>query len=135
MSELQAPEIEIKQLLDFVCKSQASDLHLKVGYTPYVRIGGMLKKVDTPPIPDTEYMERMMDSLIPPGKKGEYEKHGGLDFAAKADSGDRFRINVFRSGGDMHAAFRRVQAQLRASRVRLAIRSWRTHMLKPALES
>ena len=81
MSELQAPEVEIKQLLDFVCRSKASDLHLKVGYAPYVRIGGHLKKVDTPPIPDTDYMERMMGSLIPPGKTNEYDKNGGLDFA------------------------------------------------------
>jgi twitching motility protein PilT len=112
MSELQAPEIEIKQLLDFVCKSQASDLHLKVGYAPFVRIGGSLKKVDTPPIPDTEYMQRMMEVLMPPSRKGDFEKTGGLDFAARVESGDRFRINLFRTGGDMHAALRRVQNKI-----------------------
>lgn len=109
MSELQAPEVEIQQLLEFVCKSRASDLHLKVGYAPYVRIGGKLKKVDTPPIPDTEYMEKMMDALMPAGKREDFERTGGLDFAARVDSGDRFRINLYRTGGDMHAALRRVQ--------------------------
>ena len=109
MSELQSPEVEIQQLLEFVCKNRASDLHLKVGYAPYVRMGGKLKKVDTPPIPDTQYMEKMMDVLMPPGKRDDFERTGGLDFAARVDSGDRFRINLYRTGGDMHAALRRVQ--------------------------
>ncbi len=109
MSELQSPEVEIQQLLEFVCKNRASDLHLKVGYPPYVRMGGMLKKVDTPPIPDTQYMEKMMEVLMPPGKREDFERTGGLDFAARVDSGDRFRINLYRTGGDMHAALRRVQ--------------------------
>ncbi len=112
MHELQKPEIEIKQLLDFVSRQGASDLHLKVGYPPYVRIGGHLKKTDSPPIPDTQYMEQMMAALLPPGRHAEYDKTGGVDFAVHSDFGDRFRINLYRTGGDMHAALRRVQNKI-----------------------
>ncbi len=112
MHELPMPEIEIKRLLDFVTKNDASDLHLKVGYAPYLRIGGHLKKVESPPIPDTHYMEQMINTLLPPDRMAEYEKSGGVDFAVRSDSGDRFRINVYRTGGNMHAAFRRVQNKI-----------------------
>ena len=37
-----APEEEMKRLLAFLTKNEASDLHLKVGYSPHVRIGGHL---------------------------------------------------------------------------------------------
>ena len=62
--------------------------------------------------PDSHYVEQMMDQLIPPNRKAEYEQRGSLDFAVLIETGDRFRINVFRSGGDMHAALRRVQQQI-----------------------
>ena len=53
-------------LLTFVSKNEASDLHLKVGYAPYVRIGGQLRKIESPVLPDSNYIEQMMAVLIPP---------------------------------------------------------------------
>jgi twitching motility protein PilT len=112
MQPLHAPQEEIKRLLGFVSKSGASDLHLKVGYPPAVRIGGQLRMVESTPLPNSEYIEQMMAGLIPPDRRAEYDRHGGLDFAAVAETGDRFRINVFRAGGAMHAALRRVQSRI-----------------------
>jgi twitching motility protein PilT len=63
-------------------------------------------------MPDSEFIEKMMANLIPPGRRAEYDAQGGLDFATSSDSGDRFRVNLFRSGGDMHAALRRVQSHI-----------------------
>jgi twitching motility protein PilT len=112
MSTLPPPVDEIKKLLAFVCANEASDLHLKVNYPPFVRIGGHLRKLDSPAFPDSEYVEQMMEVLLPPGRRSDYDERGCVDFAAYADSGDRFRINVYRSGGDMHAALRRVQSNI-----------------------
>lgn len=112
MSTLPPPVDEIKKLLAFVCANEASDLHLKVNYPPFVRIGGHLRKLESPPFPDSEYIEQMMEVLLPPGRRSDYDERGCVDFAAYADSGDRFRINVYRSGGDMHAALRRVQSNI-----------------------
>ncbi len=112
MHELQAPKDEIAQLLRFVCENEASDLHLKVGYPPFVRIGGHLRKVESVPMPDSHFIEDMMATVIPQERMPEYEKHGGLDFAVRTEDGNRFRINVYRSGGEMHAALRRVQNEI-----------------------
>jgi len=54
----------------------------------------------------------MMTELMPPGKRDQYDADGGVDFAARSESGDRFRINAFRSEGEMHVALRRVQSKI-----------------------
>ena len=110
--ELGKPEIVIVQLLAGMTKLQASDLHLKVGYIPTYRVGGHLRKLDMPPLPDTEYVRAMMAPLVPPHRMKEYEEHGDLDFSHSGASGDRYRINVFRSGNQMNAAIRRVQSHI-----------------------
>jgi twitching motility protein PilT len=112
MHNFQPPEIEIHQLLQFVRENEASDLHLKVGYPPFVRMGGHLRHVDSPPIPNSEYIEGMMVPFIPKDRKGEWLEKGGVDFAIKTAHGDRFRVNLFRSGGEMHAALRRVTGKI-----------------------
>ena len=53
MDSLPPPEEEIMNLLAFMTKSNASDLHLKVDYPPYVRIAGQLRHLQQPPLPDT----------------------------------------------------------------------------------
>lgn len=110
--QLPPPEVEIQRLLGFVTANEASDLHLKVGYPPTVRIGGHLRRVDSPEIPDSEYVEKMMAVLMPPEKRRQYDERGSVDFAARSEGGDRFRINAFRSEGEMHAALRRVQSRI-----------------------
>jgi twitching motility protein PilT len=106
------PEAEMKRLLSFLTKHEASDLHLKVGYAPFVRIGGHLRKLELPAIPDTACIHGMIRPLVPDKRWNEFENHGALDFSAADASGDRFRINIYRSKGDIHVAVRRVQSKI-----------------------
>ena len=112
MEHLSPPEEEIQKLLLFVSKNEASDLHLKVGYPPYVRIGGHLRKLQMPEIPDTLYVNGMFKSLVPGNRWQDFENKGSVDFSTAISTGDRFRINLFRSRGEIHAAIRRVQAKI-----------------------
>jgi twitching motility protein PilT len=112
MHQLQVPDQEILQLLQFVRENDASDLHLKVGYPPYVRIGGHLRKVDSAPLADSEYIESMIVPFIPESRLSQYKENGGVDFAIKTEEGDRFRVNAFRSGSEMHVALRRIQSEI-----------------------
>jgi twitching motility protein PilT len=109
---LPVPAEEIKALLAFMGKSQASDLHLKVGNPPYMRIGGKLRKIQGPPLPDTAYVEQMLVPLVPAGRLEEFEQAGSIDFSILAETGDRFRVNMFRAAGGTHAALRRVQNRI-----------------------
>jgi twitching motility protein PilT len=106
------PEAEMKRLLSFVSKHEASDLHLKVGYAPYVRIGGHLRKLELPPVPDTACIHGMVRPLMPEKRWNEFEARGSLDFSYAEPDGDRFRINIYRSKGDIHVAVRRVQSKI-----------------------
>jgi twitching motility protein PilT len=107
-----SPEEQMKRLLQFLTKHEASDLHLKVGYAPYVRIGGHLRKLDLPPIPDTAHIHAMIRPLVPDKRWNEFETVGSLDFSAADPSGDRFRINIYRSKSEIHVAVRRVQSKI-----------------------
>jgi twitching motility protein PilT len=108
----QSPAAEMARLLGFLTSHEASDLHLKVGYPPYVRIGGHLRKLQLPTIPDTALVHEMIRELVPEQRWHEFETHGALDFSAAIEGGDRFRINIYRSKGDIHVAVRRVQAHI-----------------------
>jgi twitching motility protein PilT len=102
----------MRRLLAFLGKHEASDLHLKVGYSPYVRIGGHLRKLELPAIADTAYVNAMIKPLVPQSRWVEFETHGSLDFSFADGTGDRYRINIFRSKGEIHVAVRRVQSKI-----------------------
>ncbi len=106
------PKQVIMQLLEGMGKFGASDLHLKVGYIPTYRVGGHLRKLDMPVLPNSDYVREMMIPLVPESRKGEYNQRGDLDFSFGEPTGDRYRINVYRSGNDMNAAIRRVQSKI-----------------------
>lgn len=107
-----APDVAIDKLLAGMSQLGASDLHLKVGNAPYYRLAGQLRKLDMPPIATSEYLEKMLEGLVPEERRAEFAARGDLDFSARGSSGDRYRINVFRSGGETHAAIRRVQSKI-----------------------
>jgi twitching motility protein PilT len=103
---------EMRRLLSFLTKHRASDLHIKVGYSPFVRIGGHLRRLEIPAVPDTAFVHGMMDQLVPPERWSEFESRGSIDFSVAGETGDRYRINMYRSMGEIHAAFRRVQSEI-----------------------
>ncbi len=107
------PKELIDHLLAGMGRFDASDLHLKVGYPPYYRVAGRLRKrKEVEPFPNSEFIEQMMETLIPQQRRHVFDERGALDFSAKGPTGDRYRINIFRSGGEMHAAIRRVQSKI-----------------------
>jgi twitching motility protein PilT len=106
------PKEAIERLLAGMTQHEASDLHIKVGYSPFYRIAGHLRKLDMPPFPDSQYIEAMLVGLIPEARRQEFQQHGALDFSARGSSGDRYRVNLYRSAGETHAAIRRVQSRI-----------------------
>ncbi|MEM1072109.1 MAG: PilT/PilU family type 4a pilus ATPase [Planctomycetota bacterium] len=101
----------IHRLLAAMRPLDASDLHIKVGLKPTYRVGGKLKHVDGDPLTEQE-ADHLLDPIVPDASKASFEATGNLDFASHLPDGDRFRINMFRSGGHTHAAIRRVKAEI-----------------------
>lgn len=112
MESLPPPDQEMHALLHFLARMGASDLHLKSGFAPCVRIGGHLRYVQSPPLPVADYIEAMLIPLVPQNRLEDLDRLGGVDFSVAIDTGDRFRINLFRATGHTHAAIRRVQSKI-----------------------
>ena len=110
--ELPKPVEAMEQLLSVMKQFEASDLHLKVGYAPHFRVAGQLRRTHMPALPNTDYVEAMFEGLIPEKRRAEFDENGALDFSSQGASGDRYRINIFRSVGEVHAAIRRVKSEI-----------------------
>jgi len=108
--------LNIKKLLAAMARLDASDLHIKVGIPPTYRIGGSLRPIDGDPVSEEE-ADHLLDPLLSDTQKKKFDETGDLDFAwhledADGKGGDRFRINLLRSGNHTHAAIRRVKAEI-----------------------
>jgi len=105
------PGVTIKNLLAAMAEHDASDLHIKVGIPPTYRIGGHLRPIQSPPLTEDE-ADHLLDPIMEDYQRERFQEKGDLDFAYHIEAGDRFRINIFRSGNHTHAAIRRVKAEI-----------------------
>jgi twitching motility protein PilT len=104
-------EPELNKFFRAAIKTQANDLHMKVGQPPKLRLFGRLK--DTTGKVMTEMkMEQLVFEILSPAQKEIFLKHGTLDFAYEIGDQDRFRINIFRQRGLISLAARRVSAEI-----------------------
>ena len=101
--------LTIQRLLANMAKIDASDLHIKVGIPPTYRVGSRLRAVDAEPLSE-ELADHLLDPIMTDLQRERFGHDGNLDFAWHLPDGDRFRINIFRSGSHTHAAIRRVKA-------------------------
>ncbi len=101
----------IRRLLGAMAQLDASDLHIKVGMPPIYRVGGHLKRVNTDPLSEDE-ADHMLDPLLDEKQRERFVENGALDFAAHLENGERFRVNMYLAGGHVHAAIRRVKAEI-----------------------
>ncbi len=109
---LPQPKEAFEKLLNSMEALGASDLHLKTRYPPYYRVRGVLRAARMAPLPDTKFIEAMLADMVPPGHRQDFEERGAIDFSGRGDTGDRYRINMFRSMGETHASIRRVQSRV-----------------------
>ena len=100
--------LTIQRLLLKLGEVEASDLHLKTGSPPVVRIAAVLHRVDAPEI-NADDMKQLLAPIIPDHLRKRLEEKGGIDFSHREGEMERFRVSIFHAGGDLHAAFRRVQ--------------------------
>ncbi len=105
-------ELEVDKLFRALVKLEGSDLHLKVGRPPYVRVHGTLKPLNRGPI-DTEEMVRLLFPMLESQERRKriFDEDGGVDFAHILDLDGkrwRFRVNVLQQMGQIGLVARRV---------------------------
>jgi twitching motility protein PilT len=112
--EAPATEPEANKLFRMTMKLKGSDLHLKVGQPPAMRLAGTLRFTQLPPLTTSE-MERLMFPLLSPRQRNILDETGGIDFAHIVYDGTletRFRVNLFRQRGRLSLVARRVNTSI-----------------------
>lgn len=99
--------MELKELLMFMTKKEASDLHLKPMRPPLLRIQGRLIPVKATPLKPDD-IERMLEPVMNPALHKVFEEKQAVDIGYGVPGVARFRCNVFKQRGTMAAVFRRV---------------------------
>ena len=102
---------EIEKLFRVVIKADASDLHLKVGLPPKIRIHSKLKST-TGEMLTEKRVEELCFEIMSDAQKDFFMKNGALDFAYSVGEMDRFRINVFRQRSYVSMAARRISGRI-----------------------
>lgn len=98
---------EIEKLFRAVIKADASDIHLKVGLPPKIRIHSKLKNTTGEPLTEKK-VEELVFEIMSERQKKFFLENGALDFAYQIGEMDRFRINVFRQRSYISLAARRI---------------------------
>jgi twitching motility protein PilT len=105
-------EPEVNKLFRMVMKYEGSDLHLKVGMAPMMRLAGTIRAMEMPPLTATD-MEKLLLPILTPRQTQILEDTGGIDFAhIIGDDECRFRVNLFRQRGRLSLVARRVNTKI-----------------------
>jgi twitching motility protein PilT len=86
----------IEQLLQFAAQQNAADLHLQTGSAPRVRVAGLVREVEVPPLTEEQMREYVL--AIAPGDVArdlDAATRAGADFPCALPDGTRFRVNLY----------------------------------------
>lgn len=102
--------LEVDKIFKALVKLEGSDLHMKVGQPPMVRVKGELRPLNRPPI-DNEEMVRLLIPMMDDRNLEIFDREGGADFAYVVDIDGvnwRFRINLLKQLGKIGLVARRI---------------------------
>ena len=103
--------ITLNDLLIYMAKQEASDLHLKPMRPPLVRIRGKLVAVKTE-APKPADLERMLMPVLNRAQKEKFDNVQSVDFGYGVPGVARFRANLYMQRGTVGAVFRRIPIQV-----------------------
>ena len=98
---------ELSELLQYLVEQRGSDLHVKVGAPPHVRVDGHLQPAPFDALGPAE-TEKMAFAILPAARADEFSRTNEADFAYSVPGLGRFRVNVFRQRSTVGLVFRRV---------------------------
>ena len=103
----------IDELLRVACENKSSDLHLKVGNYPYIRVDGDLRPLNQFSRVSSEDMLNMAFSIMTNRQKQKFKEQTELDMAYGVAGLGRFRVNVFQQRGNVGMVLRVIPTKIR----------------------
>ena len=101
----------LKQMLVEMLNRKASDLHIRVGIRPHLRVNGLLEQINTDPI-TIEQMDKTVAQILNEKQQERFHRKHEIDLALSVAKLGRFRINLFRQRGTSGIAIRAVNTQV-----------------------
>ena len=128
MAELDAPEtgddgaapaalgsFQFRQAIVEMVRRGASDLLLKAGRPPTIRVAGQLRMMELPPLRPEE-LKALAESLMTPKQIRDFTETKEADFGIGVPGIGRFRTNVYQQRGTVAFAFRGIPYEVRTIR-------------------
>jgi twitching motility protein PilT len=101
-------EPEINKLFRLAMKHQASDLHLKVGQPPMLRLHGDIRRMEMRPLTQDD-MERLCLPILNERQRRIFDEEGGVDLSYVVGEDEcRFRVSFFKQRNKYSLITRRV---------------------------
>jgi twitching motility protein PilT len=102
--------IEMQEILQLCVDRGASDLHVKVGQPPILRVSGKLSRTDFDPLTRDD-VQRLVFSILTPEQRKTLEQTYELDCSYGIDGLGRFRVNAYKDRGNYAAALRTIASR------------------------
>ncbi len=104
--------MNITELLQATVSHGASDLHLKAGKPPKIRVNGSLKPVEGAPSLSAEAAQAIAFGIMNDHQKDQFQQRGEVDLAYSYAGVGRFRVNAFKQRGSISLVFRVVPTKI-----------------------
>ena len=101
----------LKQMLVEMLNRKASDLHIRVGIRPHLRVNGLLEQINTDPI-TIEQMDKTVSQILNEKQQERFHRKHEIDLALSGAKLGRFRMNLLRQRGTSGIAIRAVNTQV-----------------------
>jgi twitching motility protein PilT len=110
-----APAFNFKQAISHMVQRNGSDLLLKVGRAPTVRINGELVALEAAPL-KPEDLKLLAEQIMTPRQVKEFAERKEADFAIGVPGVGRFRTNIYQQRGTLAFAFRAIPYEVKTIR-------------------
>ena len=105
--------MNVDEILRKAVEQKASDIHLKVGSHPFVRIDGALTPLGNMPRVSPEDMLSMVFSMMTNRQKQKFKETAELDMAYGVAGLGRFRVNIFQQRGNVGLVLRVIPTKIK----------------------
>lgn len=103
--------MNLKQMLVEMLNRRASDLHIRVGVRPHLRVNSDLEPIATEPI-TIDAMDQIVSQILNEKQLERFHRKSEMDLALSVAKLGRFRINLFRQRGTTGIAIRAVNTNV-----------------------
>src|SRR4051812_20627606 len=107
-----ASGLNFKSVLQELVRRNGSDLHLKVGRPPTIRVDGELQALEHVPL-RPEDLKSLAEQLMTPRQIKQFTDEKECDFAIGVPGIGRFRVNLYQQRGSLCYAMRAIPYQAR----------------------